>query len=371
MRWVSLLVLASLLSLGCGSGKEGEPVPPEPKLYLTNGRVGHTATLLQDGRVLVAGGFVGQDPQEPTTYTSELVDPARHQVLRGLPMALPRALHTATRLPDGRVLITGGQKSGAPGDIALDSAELFDPATGRFTPTGSMACARHSHTATLLNSGLVFIAGGDGPSPDLVWRAGELYDPATGAFQLLEQHMVYSRTGHSATLLDSGLVLIAGGMDWVYGPRNTAEIFDPATNGFRFLSSTLSVPFPAPGAIKLASGKVLFVLGIHGAQLFEPTTEQFSAAIASVVAKDATTPTPTLGGGVLLIGGMGTGTPPPVYASIEKYNENANRFEQAGYLLRPRVGHAATLLADGRVAVIGGTGPDFQRLLECELITPH
>src|SRR5512140_26592 len=119
----------------------------------------HTATLLPDGRVLIAGGY-----DEPTTCLAgaELYDPATGSFTVTGSLANARASHTATLLPSGKVLVTGGISFGpAGGPPYLASAELYDPATGTFAPTGAMATPRSGHTATLLQDGRVLIVGGD------------------------------------------------------------------------------------------------------------------------------------------------------------------------------------------------------------------
>src|SRR4030095_8598146 len=119
-----------------------------------------------------------------------------------------RSSHTTTVLPNGLVLLAGGIS----GTFFQSSAELYNPVTGTFTPTGSMSTARESHTATLLPSGLVLITGGNsGFGLGAILNSAELYDPATGTFTLLPSTMTTVRNQHTATLLGNGKVLITGG----------------------------------------------------------------------------------------------------------------------------------------------------------------
>jgi hypothetical protein len=174
----------------------------------------HSATLLRDGRVLVAGGSTGTG----FTSSAELYDPGTGQWTLTGGMNVARAGHSATLLPDGRVLVTGGSGSSG-GGSPLDSAEIYDPATGTWSLIAPMSTARFEHTATLLPDGRVLVVGSNSTA------GTELYDPATGTWTS-GGTLNIMRTGHSATLLPDGRVLIAGGA----GGTNadvTYELFDP------------------------------------------------------------------------------------------------------------------------------------------------
>ena len=169
---------------------------------------GHTATLLQDGRVLV----VGNGGETSTAgKVADVYDPITGTFSASGSMRLGRWLHTATLLADGRVLILGGR---TPQDSVRVSAELYDPRSGTFSSAGQMQEDRQQQTATLLKDGRVLIAGGywsDGHN----WRvlsSAEIYDPRAGDFKPIGS-IGTPREGHSATLLDDGRVLIAGGED--------------------------------------------------------------------------------------------------------------------------------------------------------------
>lgn len=189
-------------------------------------RFAHTATLLPDGRVLIAGG-AGDTPQAPATATAEIFNPATGTFTPTGSMTTIRAFHTATLLPNGKVLISGGGINGfAPG--TKKSQELFDPATGTFTATGDMVSSRSSHSSVLLPNGKVLHVGSAGTS-------AELYDPATGqctATPAMSQ--TRWREWTFAVLLTSGKVLVVGGTEvsGIANPTHIAEVYDPVANTF-------------------------------------------------------------------------------------------------------------------------------------------
>ena len=193
------------------------------------GRNGYTVTLLADGRVLVVGG-IGTGSGSPVGRLSiaQIWDPKTGKFTTTGSLNVPRCQHTATLLPNGDVLIVGG------GDLMdgidnLASAELYDPKTGRFTMTGSMSQGRAYHSATLLPNGKVLIAGGYGGGTEPVASA-ELYDPASGTFSATGS-MAEARDRQTATLI-GGKVLIAGGAGVASSALDTAELYDPSTGRF-------------------------------------------------------------------------------------------------------------------------------------------
>ena len=184
-------------------------------------RINHTATLLSNGKVLMAGGM----GEGGYLASAELYDSGLGTFAATGSMAEGRDVHTATLLPSGKVLIAGGINMGA----YLGSAELYDPSAGGFTVTGSMTATRMNHTATLLPNGKVLIAGGTGNGGQY-FASAELYDPSTGKFTAIAS-MTAARSSHTATLLPNGKVLIAAGYsDGSY--LSSAELYDPDVGKF-------------------------------------------------------------------------------------------------------------------------------------------
>jgi hypothetical protein len=187
-------------------------------------RHGHTATLLNNGKVLIAGGDAGL--ASLPTNTAEIFDPLT-QTFTPLTsvMSVPRAYHAATLLPNGKVLLAGGFFSTSQ-PYYTETTELFDPASGTFAPGPSMSLPRIAHTATLLPGGKVLIAGGLNNVELPQSNTAELYDPVLNTIVLVPSTMTTNREAHTATLLPSGQVLIAGGYNSRSGNLNTAETFD-------------------------------------------------------------------------------------------------------------------------------------------------
>jgi hypothetical protein len=322
---------------------------------LNTGRWHHTATLLSNGKVLIAGGI--SSPPTNNGYlnvlaSAELYDPTTGRFTPTGNMAMRRSYHTATLLPNGKVLIVGGAilSTGA----QPPSAELYDPTTGAFTPTGDTVTARlGGHSATLLNDGTVLIAGGfQDPG------GAEIYDPSTGTFHVTANTIVRHSVA-VATLLSDGRVLLDGGVPYVpYGyseaPYAGAEIYDPVAATFTFAGPGIDPSQNSPvAAALLTNGEVLQALGgacadcdaTHDAELFDPSTSGFSAPPTKTPLGFGVFDTATLlpDGSVLTIGGM-----------AELFDPVANTFNPTGRMALYRDGHTATLLADGTVLVTGG-----------------
>ncbi|HSJ56616.1 MAG TPA: kelch repeat-containing protein, partial [Anaerolineae bacterium] len=180
-------------------------------------------------------------------------------------MGMPRVAHTATLLPDGRVLVVGGAASTGPEPVVLASAELYDSAGGTWSPTAPMSLPRGGHTATLLQDGRVLVAGGDGDPAS--WASAEIYDPVTETWSSTGALQV-GRALHSATLLQDGRVLVAGG---IASDRSSTELYDPAT-GTWSQTGSLTTGRDSHTATLLPDGRVL-VVGGYGDTGFLASTE--------------------------------------------------------------------------------------------------
>jgi hypothetical protein len=311
----------------------------------------HTATLLPGGRVLVAGGLNGLNEG---SANSELYDPATDQWTLTGTMTAERTLHAATLLASGMVLVAGG----IGGEGLLASAERYDPGSGNWTASGSMSTARIEFTATLLPSGRVLVAGGAASANGTNPIAGaELYDPATGLWTPTGA-MKAARLNHTATLLTSGLVLVVGGDATGTG----AEIYDPATGQWTPTGSLQAARF-AHAAALLSSGKVLVTggfgsqfgrPGLRSAELYDPATGQWTVTGAMSQGRGGHTATRLASGQVLVAGGSRDASWTFPLVSAELYDPTSQTWAPTGALGTARVLHTATLLPSGDVLVAGG-----------------
>jgi hypothetical protein len=313
---------------------------------MTTPRAAHTATLLPNGKVLITGGY------GPTAFgsplpTAELFDPSTGAFTPTGSMSTPRAYHTATLLADGRVLIAGG----GDGTQFLATAELYDLSTGVFTPTGAMTMAGAPVAATLLADGRVLVVGCAIPCNSGI---AEIYDPVAGAFATAG---ISSTSGGTATLLANSRVLTTGGGCAANG--GNAQLFDPGTDMFSFTGLFPNACDDINTATLLPNGKVLFAGDEENdgspadAELYDPVTGTFASLGHTIGAHEFSTATLIPDGTVLIAGGQlpgGNGTP-----YVELYTPATGTFALAGSMsAAARHSHTATLLPDGTVLISGG-----------------
>jgi hypothetical protein len=270
-------------------------------------RVGHSATLLPNGKVLIAGGLAGRvfEGGPGVVASTELFDPATGSFTAGPSMSAPRSGHAAVLLANRTVLIVGGADQD---ERILASAEIYDPVSNRFTPTASMHTARIARPAVLLRDGRVLVTGGgNGRGPAM--SSAEIFDPQTSKWSTVGD-MISPREKHAATLLADGRVLITGGSaDGQWHPVRSAEIFDPRTNRFTLTSEMQAARFKLPDAtVKLKDGRVLIAGGAAQLEVFDAAAGTFSSAGDISTPNYFASATRLPDGSVLIAGGYGTGS---------------------------------------------------------------
>lgn len=310
----------------------------------------HTATLLRDGKVLVAGGYIGG---EGNISSAELFDPATNEFVAVGSMRLARSSHSATLLADGKVLVAGGFN----GEY-LDTTEIYDPSTKQFVPGPRMTSARSGHIATAFNDGTILIAGGVGTGWTFL-KSAEIYDPLAKQFSAVDD-MSLARESHTATLLKDGRILIVGGHN---GRRSQvviysgSEIYDPRTRRFTE-AGDLSTKRHKHEAIRLTDGRVLILGGsderdgdgaYNNAEVYDPANGKFTAVKNKMNAtryKLQGTAVVLPSGKVLVAGGSNR---------AEVFDPATNSFVFAeGDMGTIRLFATATLLGNGTVLITGG-----------------
>jgi uncharacterized delta-60 repeat protein len=339
---------------------------------MTAARSHYAATLLPNGKVLVAGG--SSSPNYALTInaltSAELYDPASGTWSATGDMATDRAYHTATLLPNEKVLVTGGANHS---DSFVSTVELYDPASGSWNATGSLATGRSGHTATLLPDGKVLVAGGYGNNEDYddFLSSAELYDPATGTWSTTGS-LIFVRANATATLLPSGKVLVAGGED-AYNSGTfvaSAELYDPGSGKWSQTGSLSAARYEHTATL-LPDGKVL-VAGGYGAsgtpssaELYDPASETWSVTTSmnNPHANHAAALLPN--GKVLVAGSFNNGAAP----SAELYDPaiGGGIWLSTGSMSTARGFFMAKLLPNGSVLVAGGLDASGDPLASAEV----
>jgi Galactose oxidase, central domain len=382
MKWTCIRLRTSFLSflfLCSYTTAAQTPGVFRPTSNMTSQRLyGHTATLLLNGKVLIAGGL--DEIHRTVNRSAELFDPDTGTFTPTGDMTVGRMLHSATLLPDGRVLIAGGADS----SHYLTTSELYDPSTGIFTPSGNMNTAKGwGHTATLLNNGRVLIAGGgavclNGNDGCAIVASPEIYDPLTGTFALTGDYA--DRTGDQyfgtaglvgapTAVLPDGEVLIAS--------EAPAELYNSAAGAFRFTGQMTRGAFEGRpprngiggtgtlltnGKVLLAGGELFELSSLADAEIYDPSTGKFTAIRSMNRARAMHTATLLRDGTVLI---AGDNKPDCVFVNniprcdnsvgtAELYDPATNTFATLPEMTTPRWLHTATLLMDGRILITGG-----------------
>jgi hypothetical protein len=340
---------------------------------LQTARDGATATLLADGKILVAGGEVDMTALDVDYFVSaELYDPATGRFTQTGSMSAARSGAIAIRLADGRVLIAGGDGcdtgracTDVPARNAIASAEIYDPATGKFTRTGPMGEALRDRPAVLLRDGRVFVAS--------YAKHGDLYDPSTGKFNVTNKETSSSGAG-TATLLPNGKVLVTG------ASLSQAELFDPSSAKYSSVSIALSAGTPIAQfddqyisrATLLPDGRVLLFENGY-LETYDPASGVcvFDGSVSGVKEWLDATATLLANGSILFAGGVA------VASAAQATNTNAAVVYDAadgsirtGHMQATRVFHTATALSDDTVLIAGGYDADGNPLASAELFKP-
>jgi hypothetical protein len=384
---VVLLIGIGLILRSTNVGPPPEPSPSqsatiEPRAAawtvtanMIEARTGHTATLLADGTVLVAGGSgCCANEQGGDLLSAELYDPASGTWTTTGNMIQARADHTATLLLDGSVLVTGGHSDYRGSPDRDRSAELYDPATGTWTATGAMSLPHNGGTATLLLDGTVLLVGGDSAEGS----SAELYHPASGSWSDAGG-MIEKRFHHAATLLSDGKVLVVGGNAWPsHDPTDrlaSAELYDPDT-GTWTAAGSMNESRAFVTALLLGDGRVLVAGGfdhIASAELYDLASGTWTPTGNSDIRDRIATYT-LLGDGRVLAVGACCGDANFGAHAAELFNPVSGNWSATTSMDEAQFGHTATLLSDGTVLVAGGfmqdTSGNETRLASAELYDP-
>ncbi|HEX4666403.1 MAG TPA: kelch repeat-containing protein [Chthoniobacterales bacterium] len=367
----STLLLVAALSL-CTV----RPTHADPAGTLITPRWNHTATLLLDGRVLVAGGYVqvSQCCFNPTD-TCEIYDPASNSWTPTGSLSVARESHSAVLLADGRVLVTGGQTLGD----SPQTVEIYDPATGRWTLQDPIPVLPGGNLV-LLADGRVLAPGGVGKQA----AKCEVYNPETGRWPATGSLNI-PRSGFQATRLNDGRVLAVGGVSpTMPGFIRQCELYDPIT-GTWSLSGTLNQSHGSQSQVLLPDGRVMIAGGVVGpaccadvtriVEIFDPNTGAWTVSHPLTTPRADFTASLLSDGNVFAAGGYnGVGTTLPL-DSIEEFETATGRWHLlAKTLATARLAHTATTLLDGSVLIAGGYGNAGQArpVANAEIfVTPH
>ncbi len=332
--------------------------PWAPTGALIAGRTLATLTLLANGKALLVGGQTVGAPFQ-TLATCELYDPATGTWSNTGSLTTGRENHVAMLLADGKVLVAGGLSTNPL--VRLGSAEIYDPATGTWSAAGNMAVARQLAAAVRLADGRVVVAGGSGVGSDLnAIATTEIYSPTTGRWTTANP-LTAARSAHTAALLTDGSVLVSGGGGGTFAAPtllSSAERFDPITGAWT-ATGGVTIARGFHRTLTLANGRVLmiggsnFVSTVFGtSDLFNPATGTWTPTGSLSTARISHSATLLAGGQVLVAGGANS----LPLSSSELYDPTTGSWSNAGEMRVARSNHASVMLANGKVLVAGGQG---------------
>lgn len=345
------------LSVAEATGVAAESLPYQNATWMnlpqmSTGRAGHGAALLPNGKVLVVGG----EHPLPSEPTAEILDPVTQTWSQPSPANYHHTEATATLLADGRVLVAGG--GGPPGFL---STEIYDPASDTWTSVPVADVPRGHHSAVRLSDGRVLLAGGYLSGDSL--SSAHLFDPVTGSWSPTGL-MNHARSGFSLTLLQDGRVLAAGGKVGG-GNIKSAEIFDPQA-GTWTLTSSMYAPRSFHAGVLLQNGKVL-VAGSdshpHSVEVFDPVTHTWSSAAPLPMSRNTATGVMLGNGKVLLAGGVGDGGS----VVTQLYDPAADQWTLLDAMNTMHLRHTMTPLPCGQVVVTGGAS-GFMKYRSVEIL---
>ncbi|RKI74024.1 hypothetical protein D7X55_03710 [Corallococcus sp. AB049A] len=309
-------------------------------------------TRLLDGRVLVAGGMEFNDiflPQgKPYHATAELYDPKTGTWSFTGSMNQIRDLATAERLANGQVLVAGGHENNTVQTRTVHAtAELFDPATGTWSYTGSMAWPRYKAVSVVLGDGRVLVAGGVNLQSTTDMLTAEVYSPATGSWT--STGALGAKVQRLALLPDGRVLGVAAGVN--------AQVYTPATNAWTSLGA-LPTGQGTEAVVALADGRVLLAGGSGGtvqkSSLFDPTTNTFTATGSMVTGRVNPGAVRLPDGTVLVSGGTSSGT--GILSTVERYTPATGTWSADAPMLAIRVTHGSVVLDSGAVLMSSGSG---------------
>jgi N-acetylneuraminic acid mutarotase len=314
--------------------------------------------------------------------SSEIYDPATGKWSPSGEMTSARKNHCATLLQDGKVLVTGGLDVGdgvlqsQEGKGVISLAEIYDPATGVWEATADMSKVRTLHQSVLLQDGRALVIGG-GDSDYEPITSVEIYDPSTGTWTETGE-LIKARQEHTATVLSDGRVLVTGGGR--IDATETSEIYDPSTGAWSEAGEMITGRISGVAA-RLNDGRVLIVGGreayqwqegsVLTAEIYDPVAKSWSAGANVLEFRHDTAVSILSDGRVMVVAGaMSEGMGVLVLQTAEIYDPSTNVWTATAGLAQARTGHSSTVMPDGKVLVVGGNTAGGTPISTVEMYDP-